>query len=88
MDPKIPTSPVRTPEDLINSPQFKAREFFVDVEHPIVGKGTYPGPPAKLWETPMRITRAPLLGEHNEEVYGRLGYTKMDLANLRSERVI
>jgi CoA:oxalate CoA-transferase len=88
MDPKIPTGPVRTPEDLINSPQFKAREFFVDVEHPIVGKGTYPGPPAKLWETPMQITRAPLLGEHNEEVYRRLGYTKVDLANLRSEGII
>lgn len=88
MDPRIPTSPVRNPEDLINSPQFKAREFFVEVEHPIAGKGTYPGPPAKLSETPMQITRAPLLGEHNEEIYRHLGYNREDIAKLRDEGVI
>jgi len=88
MEPKVPTSPVRTPEDLVESPQFKAREFFVEVEHPVVGKGIYPGAPAKLWESPMRIAPSPLLGEHNEEVYGRLGYTKADLAALRSEGIV
>jgi len=88
MDPKIPVSPVRTPEDLVNSPQFKARKFFVEVEHPITGKGVYPGPPAKLWETPMQVTRAPLLGEHNEEILSRLGYTGAELANLKAEKII
>lgn len=88
MDPKVPTSPVRTPEDLINSPQFKAREYFVEVDHPVVGKGTYPGAPAKLWETPMTVTRAPLLGEHTEEICKGLGYTREELTRLRCEGVI
>jgi len=88
MEPKVPASPVRTPEDLLNSEQFKAREFFKEVEHPIVGKGLYPGPAARLWETPMQVTRAPLLGEHNEEVYGRLGYSRSELEDMKNERII
>ena len=88
MEPKVPASPVRTPEDLLNSEQFKAREFFKEVEHPIVGKGLYPGPAARLWETPMQVTRAPLLGEHNEEVYGRLGYSRPELEDMKNERII
>lgn len=88
MDPKVPTSLVRTPEDLINSPQFKAREFFVDVDHPVVGKGAYPGAPVKLGETPMQVTRAPLFGEHNEEICERLGYSKLEQTRLKNEGVI
>jgi crotonobetainyl-CoA:carnitine CoA-transferase CaiB-like acyl-CoA transferase len=88
MDPQVPVSPVRTPEDLVNSPQFKARKFFVEVEHPVAGKGLYPGPPAKLGETPMRVARAPLLGEHNEEILTRLGYNTIDLENLKNDNII
>jgi crotonobetainyl-CoA:carnitine CoA-transferase CaiB-like acyl-CoA transferase len=88
MDPKIPASPVRTPEDLIHSPQFKARGFFVEVDHPVAGKAVYPGAPAKLTETPMQVTRAPLLGEHNQEVLGRLGYNESDIENLKTEKII
>lgn len=88
MEPAIPASPVRTPEDLINSPQFKAREFFVEVDHPVAGRGTYPGPPAKMEETPMQVRRAPLLGEHNLEIYGRMGFSSQDLDALKREGVI
>ena len=49
---------------------------------------TYPGAPAKLSETPWQAGRAPLLGEHNEEIYGRLGHTKEELVRLREEGVI
>jgi len=88
MDPKVPTSPVRTPEDLINSPQFKARKFFVEIDHPVVGKGMYPGAPAKLQETPMKISRAPLLGEHNEEIFGRLNLSPSELTRLKNDGII
>ncbi len=88
MNPRVPTSLVRTPEDLINSSQFKAREFFVDVDHPVVGKGAYPGAPVKLSETPMMVTRAPLFGEHNEEICERLGYSNLEQTRLKSEGVI
>ena len=87
--PEIPASPVRTPADLVNSEHFKERGYFVEVDHPITGPKLYPGAPVKLSETPYQISRAPVLGEHNEEIYcQRLGYTKDDLVRMKGEGVV
>jgi crotonobetainyl-CoA:carnitine CoA-transferase CaiB-like acyl-CoA transferase len=61
------------------------------VEHPELGDTLqYPGAPAKMKETPWKIyRRAPLIGEHNEEVYEKeLGLSKEDLAVLKANGVI
>ena len=80
---------VATPEDLLTDPQYQAREFWADIDHPVAGKQTYPGAPVKMTETEWRNRRAPLLGEHNLEIYcGRLGYTKDDLVRLRASGII
>ena len=86
---RVPFAPILTARELLESPQLKAREFFVEVEHPETGPLIYPGAPFKMSETPWQVRRAPLLGEHNEEIYcGRLGYTREDLVRLRSQGVI
>jgi len=83
------TSPSPTAEDIVNSEQLEAREFFVEIDHPVVGKFTYPGAPLKMKETPFQFGSAPLLGEHNEEVYCKcLGYSKEDLVRLRGMGVV
>ncbi|MDY6916585.1 MAG: CoA transferase [Chloroflexota bacterium] len=86
----FPVSPVQTPADFVDSAQTKARKFFVDVEHPVVGKQTYPGPPYKLavpWRTMERP--APLVGQHNVEVYcNDLGMTNQELGVMRTMGVI
>jgi crotonobetainyl-CoA:carnitine CoA-transferase CaiB-like acyl-CoA transferase len=80
---------VATPEDLVNSTQLKERGFFVDVEHPVAGTLTYPGAPYKMSETPWQAGRAPLLGEHNEDILGvRLGYTREEMVALSRAGVI
>jgi crotonobetainyl-CoA:carnitine CoA-transferase CaiB-like acyl-CoA transferase len=85
----MPVGIVATPEDILKSPQLKARNYFVEIDHPVVGKLTYPGAPVIANGTPWISGRAPLLGEHNEEIFcGRLGYSKQDLANLRGKGVI
>lgn len=63
--------PVQDVPDLLADEQLKARGFFVDVEHPEVGRSfTYPGAPYRLSRTPFRIKRrAPFLGEHNADVW-------------------
>lgn len=87
---KIASAPVNNPEDLLNNVQLKAREYFVDIDHPKTGKITYPGAPFKLSESPWKIRLpAPLLGQHNEEIYcGQLGYTREDLVKLREGGII
>ncbi|MFH1485398.1 MAG: CoA transferase [Chloroflexota bacterium] len=85
----LPFGYVATTEDLLESAQFRERAFFTEVDHPEAGNLDYPTGPARMSETPWRTGRAPLLGEHNEEVYcGRLGYSRQDLVRLRQTGVI
>jgi crotonobetainyl-CoA:carnitine CoA-transferase CaiB-like acyl-CoA transferase len=68
-----------------------ARNFWVEVDYPeIPAKITYPGPFAKLSESPLtRLRKAPLPGEHNLEIYEKeLGFSKRDLALLHQSGII
>lgn len=86
---RIPSSPLPTFKELLDDPHYNARGFWVDIEHPATGSLTYPGAPFKMTETPWQKGRAPLLGEHNEEIYCEcLGYTKEELTRLRAMGVI
>ena len=86
----VPIAPILSIADFYNSPQTKAREYFVEVDHPVAGKADYPGPPYKWTETPATVRRpAPCLGEHNEEVYCQeLGLSRGDLASLRGGEIV
>ena len=87
---RIPLGLVPTTEEILESPQHQARGFFDEIDHPIVGKVTMPGAPFKMAETPWQMTGpAPLLGEHNEEIYcNQLGYTREDLVRMRQQETI
>ncbi len=56
-------------EDLLKDPGHEARNFWVEIEHPETGKLKYPGEPVRMSETKWQAGRAPMLGEHNEQVY-------------------
>ncbi len=87
---RIPITALYPVKDSINSPQFTARDYFVDVDHAEAGTIKFPGAPYKMSGTPWKIkTPAPRLGEHNDEVYcGRLGYTRQDLVRMRQAGLI
>lgn len=83
--------PVSTPEDMLKSPQLAARKYWVEVEHPELGRTiTYPGAFSNASETPPRILcRAPLIGEHNQEIYEKeLGFSQEQLLSLKQARII
>jgi crotonobetainyl-CoA:carnitine CoA-transferase CaiB-like acyl-CoA transferase len=90
MEYDVPLAPVRTVKEVVNDEQLAFRDFFVEIDHPVAGRFKYPGAPYKLSATPWEIRRpAPLLGEHNEEVYRQvLGYNKKELAGLKRAGVI
>ena len=82
-------APLYTIDEVFADPQNKDRGMFVEVEHPMTGKLKYPGRPFVMGETPWQLRRpAPLLGQHNDEVYSELGYSKNDQVKLMETGVI
>jgi crotonobetainyl-CoA:carnitine CoA-transferase CaiB-like acyl-CoA transferase len=82
--------PLFNMDDLLKSPHFWERGFWAEIDHPMTGKLTYPGRPINAEKMPWVIRRpAPLLGQHNEEIYcEKLGYSKLDLVKLREAGII
>ena len=81
----FPWGAVRTPDELLEDPHLIDRQFWFEVEHPELGRSfIYTGGAAIYGKTPWRISRrAPLLGEHNEEVLrGELGLPLEELSLL------
>lgn len=65
------------------------RGTFVEVEHPVAGRVRQLGAPVKLSATPWQVGRAPLLGEHNEQVFcGELGLPREELVRLRQAGIV
>lgn len=87
---RYPFGIVNSPEEVVDNPQFRAREFFQDIEHPVAGTLAMPGAPFRMSETPWRAwSPAPSLGQHNLEVLcGRLGCSQSDVKRLAAEGVI
>ena len=82
-----------TIDRVVEVEQFKVRGFFQEVAHPEAGKFTYLGAPFGPYKAARDWWRirypAPLLGQHNEEIYcGRLGYAKEDLLRLCEQHII
>ena len=87
----FPWGAVRTMDEIIGDPHLEDRGFFVEVEHPELNRSfTYPGAAAIYNGSPWRISRrAPLIGEHNEEILcGELGVKREELTLLAESGVI
>jgi benzylsuccinate CoA-transferase BbsE subunit len=82
---------VRAPEQLLDDPHLHDRGFWKEVEHPEIGRGViYPGEAAIYNGSPWAISRrAPLIGEHNAEIFcGELGLSRDELSILAESGVI
>jgi len=83
--------PLNDTKDLTEDPQLAARQYWAELEHRELGdRITYPGPFVKLSATPVRLgRRAPLIGEHNEEIYvGELSLSREKVLYLKEIGVI
>lgn len=85
---RLAFTPVLSAGELLEDQQLKARKFFDTTRHPRLGKIISPGSPAKLSGTPWLPGRAPLLGEHNREVYRKLGCTQKEINKLQRAGII
>src|SRR6267378_4245673 len=84
----IPCAPVLTMKELANDPSLRASGTIVEVDHKERGKYLTVGSPIKFSDLKPEITASPLLGEHTEEVLASLGYSKTEIASLRSDQAV
>ena len=90
-DRGFPWGAVRAPDELLSDGHLEDRGFWTEVEHPELDRTfVYPGSGAVFNGSPWRISRrAPLVGEHNDEVFGEeLGLSREELAILSDSGVI
>ena len=87
----VPAGPIYNIQQIVADEHIaQAREMFVEIDHPVIGRIKVNGNPIKMMETMPKITRpAPTLGQHNREVYqGMLGLDDAELQKLQEDGVI
>ena len=80
---------VATIDDLLNSPQYEARGFWLTLEHPVVGQALYPGLPYHLSGIDLPSSPAPLPGAQTGDILrSTLGMSAEEIDHYRAEEVI
>jgi len=87
---RVPCGPAYGTEEVLTDPQVNARGLIEEVDYPGGSKPVpISAPPARLSETPAgRVRRAPMLGEHTDEVLLELGFSRDEIAAFRASGVI
>jgi formyl-CoA transferase len=67
----LPVAPVLELHEVLADPQYNRRGLFQEIHHPVAGTAVYPSLPYVTSDTIRTPDRAPLLGEHTEEILGR-----------------
>jgi formyl-CoA transferase len=85
----IPCGAVQDTMEVMHDPHLIERGMIAEVTHPVAGTFAMPGCPVRLEDSPVELQAAPLLGQHNEEVYSALlGYSAADVQQLKERGVV
>jgi crotonobetainyl-CoA:carnitine CoA-transferase CaiB-like acyl-CoA transferase len=89
-DAGVPVGKVMQPHCQPELPQLSSRNFFEEVEHPVIGRSRYSTLPMRFSRGPRRFHEraAPLLGEHNREILSGLGLPDAEIDMLQADGII
>src|SRR5262249_16196778 len=77
----VPCGAVQDTGEVLADPHLKEREMIVDIDYPARGMYQTVGCPVKLSDSPAKVSRPPLLGEHTAAILA--GLCGVDAAELR-----
>ena len=85
----VPCGACQDTGEVLADPHLKAREMIVDVDYPTRGTYQTVGCPIKLSDSPVQVSRPPLLGEHSEALLGEIcGVDPDEMQRLREDGVV
>ncbi len=85
----VPCGACQDTGEVLADPHLRAREMIVDVDYPTRGTYQTVGCPVKLSDSPVAVTRPPLLGEHSADVLSALcGLDAAEIGRLRDDGVL
>ncbi|MEV4564270.1 formyl-CoA transferase [Nonomuraea sp. NPDC049419] len=84
----IPCGPILSTRELVEDQSLREEGIVVTVDHPERGEFVTVGSPLQLSDSPVDVRTPPLLGEHNQEIYGQIGVSAEELAELKTNGVI
>ncbi len=85
----VPVAPVLNSVEVLNNPHFIQKGIVLESIHPQRGKHKMIGCPVQLSKSPVEVIPAPMVGQHNEEIYREwLGLKPEELGKLKEEKVI
>ena len=85
----IPVGPILSMKEIAEEPSLRKTGTVVEVDHPTRGAYLTVGNPIKMSDSITEVKRAPLLGEHTDEVLAKeLGYSAAEVAEIKSSGAI
>ncbi|MFQ5611209.1 MAG: CaiB/BaiF CoA transferase family protein [Anaerolineae bacterium] len=85
----IPCGPINSLPETLSHPQHRARNFIVELEHPLAGLVRSMGNPIRYSEGGIEYRLPPpLLGQHNADILAELNYSAPEIDRLRQDGTI
>lgn len=85
----VPCAPVKSIGELVKDEHIQARGSIIECDYPGIGKYSMAANPIKISNYQQPVKRAPLLGEHNEDILtSLLGYSIEEIQALKEQGAI
>ena len=79
--------PVQQFDEVLTDPQALLNDYIISVDHPVMGKVSMPGYPIQFGANETCTGPAPERGEHTDAVLAEIGYSAVEIANMKQTGV-